>query len=82
MHGDASGGTSSFQELAPQSITWTNKWITWLGDLGEGPGSEREGGNTYPFGCAVLEEVEGARHSDDTSIAERRSKHECACVID
>ena len=35
--------------------------------LGEGPDS----GDTYPFGCTVLEEVEGARGSDDSGIAER-----------
>ena len=38
-------------------------------------------GNTYSFGGAVLEEVEGARRSNDTSIAERRRKYECARVI-
>jgi hypothetical protein len=36
-----------------------------------GPDSEGKGGNTYFFGCAILEEVEGARRCDDSSVAER-----------
>jgi hypothetical protein len=36
-----------------------------------GPDSEIMGGNTYFFGCTILEEVEGARGSDDSSVAER-----------
>jgi hypothetical protein len=33
--------------------------------LEEGPDNEREGGNTYPFYCAIHEEVEGVRGNDD-----------------
>ena len=35
------------------------------------PESERKGGNTHFFGCTILEEVEGARRSDDGSVAQR-----------
>jgi hypothetical protein len=34
------------------------------------PDGERKGGNTHFFGCTILEEVEGARRSDDGSVAE------------
>ena len=77
MHEGTPGGTSSFQEHVPQTLTWINKWNL---SLGEGPDNERESGNTYPFGCAV--EVEGVRGSDDSSIAERCRIFECARVIE
>jgi hypothetical protein len=34
------------------------------------PESERKGGDTHVFGYAIFEEVEGARRSDDGSVAE------------
>ena len=56
---------SRVQGLAPQAFAWMNNWST---SSGEGPDSEE----TYPFGRVVLEEVKGARGSDDSGIVERR----------
>ena len=39
--------------------------------LGEEPDIKKESGNTYPVSGAVLEEVEGTRGGDDSSIAKR-----------
>jgi hypothetical protein len=69
MHRGAPGGTSSVQEHAPQSFAWINNGNS---SLGEGAENERESEDTYPFGCVVLERVEGVRGSDDSSIAKKR----------
>ena len=68
MHKAASGGVSNAQELAPRAVEGTNLVRR---EADERPDNEKEDMNTYPFSCAVLEEVERARSSDDGSIVER-----------
>ncbi len=46
------------------------------------PDSERVEGRKYLFGCAVFEEIEGARCGDYSGVAERRRVDQRARVVE